>query len=321
VRHALADGQHAQEVLGLRRQALDAQQQRLPHRRRQRAAAVVAGGQQLLGEQRVALRARPQAVQQVARRRVPEDVGELLRELRAGEGPQLDPAGARVALQLGQQRSQRVAAVQLVRAVGGDDQHALVAQGGGEVGEERARGAVRPVEVLDNQQQAGRGGEAVQQVEEGLEQPGARGRGLVRRLPGRRGAREAGEEGPQGLAGRQGEVFEHRVAAPGERAQGADQRGEGELALTEVDAVATDHAHPVRAGEALELGDQPGLADPRLAGHEGQRGGSAARGGEGAAELGELRVPAYEPRAGDPCRHRGSIPPPRDAGRPGPFAS
>ena len=45
-------------------------------------------------------------------------------------GVQLDAAGARVALELGQQRPQRVAAVQLVRAVGGDHQHALAAQRG-----------------------------------------------------------------------------------------------------------------------------------------------------------------------------------------------
>ena len=58
-----ADGEHAQHLLGRRRESRSiAHHQRVAQRRRQRAAAVEAGREQLLGEQRVALAAREQAV-------------------------------------------------------------------------------------------------------------------------------------------------------------------------------------------------------------------------------------------------------------------
>ena len=119
-----AGGEQPQQLLGRTRQALDPQHQRVAQRRRQRAAAVEAGRQQLLGEQRVALRAREQPAEQVLARGAAEDVGELLGQLGARQRVQLDAAGAGVALELGQQRPQRVAAVQLVGPVAGDDQHA-----------------------------------------------------------------------------------------------------------------------------------------------------------------------------------------------------
>ena len=80
-----------------------------------------------------------------------EDVLQLLGELVARERHELDAARARPALELGQQRAQRVAAVQLVGAVGGDEQHALGAQAARQEGEEGARGGVGPVQVLDRQ--------------------------------------------------------------------------------------------------------------------------------------------------------------------------
>ena len=84
----------------------------------------------------------------------------------AGERVQLDAAGAGVALELGQQRAQRVAAVQLVRAVGGDDEHALAAQRAGEVDEEGARRAVGPVQVLDREQQPVLARQQLEQLEQ-----------------------------------------------------------------------------------------------------------------------------------------------------------
>ena len=113
---AAAGGEHAQRLLGVGGEPLDPQHQRVAQRRRERAAAVRARRQQLLGEQRVALAAREQPRDQVVSGRRAEDVGQLLRELLARERAQLDAPVAGVALELGQQRAQRVAAVQLVRA-------------------------------------------------------------------------------------------------------------------------------------------------------------------------------------------------------------
>ena len=63
-----------------------------------------------------------------------EDALELLAELLACERRQLDQPCARVAAELGQQRPQRMAAMQLVRAVGPDHEHALAAERACQVG-------------------------------------------------------------------------------------------------------------------------------------------------------------------------------------------
>ena len=195
----LAGREHAQQLLRVRGEPLDPQHQRVTQGRRERAAPVRPGREQLLGEQRVAFRAREQAPQQVAARRLAEDVRELLAQLVARERPQLDAAGARVALQLGEQRAQGMAAVQLVRPVGRHHQHALAAQRRSQVDEERPRGAVGPVQVLDRQQQPVLAREQLQQLQQTVEQPRLRG-GLVVRA--RLGAPEAGqdlrERGPRG---------------------------------------------------------------------------------------------------------------------------
>ena len=122
------------------------------------------------------------------------------RELLARERLQLDAAGARVALELGQQRAQRVAAVQLVRPVGGDHQHALAAQRAREVDEERARRAVGPVQVLDRQQQPVLAREQLQQLEQAVEQARLRGRLVVARAPPRARARGGSGRARRGRA-------------------------------------------------------------------------------------------------------------------------
>ena len=183
-------------------------------------------------------------------------------------GLELHAAGAGVALELGQQRAQRVAAVQLVRAVGRDDEHALAAQRGREVDEERARRAVGPVQVLDRQQQAVLAREQLEQLEQAVEQARLRGRLVVGAL---RAAPEPGEDLRERGAGGRRERGERRVAGAGERAQRADDRRVGQLALPQLDAVAADHAHAVVAGRAFELAQQARLADAGLAGDERER--------------------------------------------------
>ena len=187
---------------------LDAQHQRVAQRVGRRAAAVEPGGEQLLAVQRVAARARPQPLQQVGLGRRAEDVGELVGELLAGQRLERDAAGARVALDLGQQRAQRVAAVQLVGPVGADQEHALGHQAARQEGERRPRRAIGPVQVLDQQQHRALLAERVEQRQEALEQarlgavlapPGSRARARggaaprprapARSAPGRRSGR------------------------------------------------------------------------------------------------------------------------------------
>ena len=116
---------------------LDAHHERVAQARRQRAAAVEAGGEQLLGEQRVALAAGEQALDELVLRRRAEDVREQRRRAPSRvSGASSIRRAFGDALELGQQRAQRVAAVQLVGAVGRDDEHAL----GPQVAREERRG-------------------------------------------------------------------------------------------------------------------------------------------------------------------------------------
>ena len=138
-----------------------------------------------------------------------EQVVELLGELFARQRRQLDPAAARVALELGQQWSQRVPAMHLVWAVGGHDEHPLATQAAPKEYDECARGPVRPVQILDREQHGGVLAEAIQQPEQRLEQP------PLRRFvagPGRGAVREAWQQRRELGAHRRRQLVEHGVA-------------------------------------------------------------------------------------------------------------
>ena len=162
--------EQAQQLLAVGRQALDPEQERLPQARRQRGAGVDAGREELFGEQRVALAAPVHPVDHLPVGRGPEDVGELVGKLVTVEALELDPLGAGAALELGEQRAQRMSAVQLVGAVGGDDHRRLLRQAGLEEAQERPGRAVGPVDVLDPQEHRLLGAEARDQLEEGVEE-------------------------------------------------------------------------------------------------------------------------------------------------------
>jgi hypothetical protein len=99
-------------------------------------------------------------------------------------------------------------------------------------------------------------------------------------------------------------------------AQRADDRAEGQLAVAEVDAVAGEHARPLRPGAVGELGDQPRLADARLARDE-HDGGAPARGAlQRGAEAGELALAPDEVRTRDPLGQLARPPTARVYGRP-----
>ena len=120
-----------------------------------------------------------------------------LAELVAAERRERDPVHARVALELGQQRAQRVAAVELVEAVGQDDEHPLAAQRAGEEGDERAGRRVRPVQVLEREHHGRVAAEAVEEAEHGLEEAALRRAvgPLVRRRRAGQPREEAGQLG------------------------------------------------------------------------------------------------------------------------------
>ena len=303
---AATRGDHAQDLLGVLRERLDADHERVAQRRRQLAAAVEAGGQQLLGEERVALAARVHARDAPVVGGGAQDVLELLGQLGAREGHELDAPRARPALELGQQRAQRVAAVQLVGAVGGDEQDALGAQAARQEGEEGARGGVGPVQVLDRQQDGLVTAEQVEQRQQRLED--ARLRRLVavhdrRRRGGRELGEQAREPGPRGRA----ELVEHRVAVAREGSQGGDDGGVGELVIPEGDALSADDTGLGRERSALQLLEEPRLAYARFTRDEGERRPAGGSVGQRRFQLRELSAAADEPAARHARGHGSSI--------------
>ena len=241
-----AGRQHAHDLLRVVAEPLDPQRQRRGQARRHGAAAVEPGGEQLLGEQRVALAAGVQPLDQRRVGRRAEDARELLAQLVAGEPGEVDPQRPG-ALELGEQRPQRVAAVQLVGPVGRDHQQRLGAQRGGEEAQERARRGVRPVQVLDHQQDGRGARQPVEHGEQRLEHARLVAR-AAHALARRRRGRAAASPARRGSSS--GSSVEHRVAVAHERPQRGDERRVGQLALAQLDAVAAQHARAVRGGAA-----------------------------------------------------------------------
>ena len=283
----LPDGDEPEQLAGGVGQALDAQDQGVAQRVRGGAAAVEPGGQQLLAEQRIAGRARPEPVQQLGVRRRVEDVRQLLGQLLAAQRRERDAARAGMQLELGQQRAQRMAAQQLVGSIRAHDEHALLGQPARQERQRRARRAVGPMQVLDHQEHRSLTAERVEQRQQTFEQL---------RLIARVGAGSAGQQ-------RGDRVVQRRVGIPRQRAQRRHQRQVGQLALiAEVDAVTGQHERAAVARPGGQLGQQPRLADARLPGDERQRrppGGGIA---ERRLEVRQLRLATDKPGARD-ARH------------------
>ena len=171
---AAGRGHQPQGRLGLAGEDLDPAEQDVLEARGQAAPAAVAllaGGQQLLGKERVALGAAPDPLHQAVVRPGPEDAGQQVGHVDPVEAGQLQPVGPPAAVQLGQERPQRVAAVELVGAVGQDQQQARL-EVAVEEGQQVEGRAVGPVEVLDHHHGRGPVGQALQQGQQCLEQPG-----------------------------------------------------------------------------------------------------------------------------------------------------
>ncbi len=249
---------------------------------------------------------------QLRRRRRPADPGELGGHLGPAEAGQLEALDPAAAVQLGQERPQRVAAVQLVAAVGHHQQQPAPAQVADEEGEQVAGGAVGPVQVLHDQDGRALGAEALQQPQQQLEQPPLLrpGAGVAAEAgpvpgagPGRRSqlGQQAGQLHP-GLPGdHPGQLGLVQVAH--ERPQGLDQRGERHPLAAQLHAAAVQDGRPGGPGGGHHLADQPGLADPGLAAHHHRRRGAAGGPFAGRGQPGQLLGPADEGRAGERRRH------------------
>ena len=293
-------------------QRLQAQAQDVAQGGRQGAGCAAGGGKQLLDEERIALAARVQARDELRCGGAAEDPCDLRRELHRRERRELDALHQLAALRLGQERAQRMAAMQLVAAIGAYEQQALVVQPTEQRRHELERGAVGPVQVLDGEQHGRLGG---QPVEQGAQEPEQAGLGMrlagahvLRARASQRCRAQLGREPRQLVACPSEQLVEdRRIELAGEPPQRGGQRRVGQLARAEGHAVATQHARPALDGPALELAQQSRLADAGLAGHE--RGGRRAALGplECRLEPRELRGAADELGARDARGHTAII--------------
>ena len=183
-------------------------------------------------------------------------------------GLQLDALDALEPIQLRQERTQRVLAVQLVRAVGADDGEPLAAGRSQQEGEEVARRAIGPVQVLDDEHQRRLLAEPPEQGQQRLEQPR-----LGELVVGAAGAAGLGQQPAELRAARPGQLDELLGAELAlEVAQRSDDRRVGQLALAQLHAVAGEHARPGGAARSAHSAISRALADTGLAGHqEGRR--------------------------------------------------
>ena len=254
-----------------------------------------ASGQELLGVEGVALGALEQVLDELGGGRLTQNRLHLLRELGARERRQLEPAHSAHAREFGNEASQRMVPMHVLIAQGGQQQHARAPRRADEERQKVPSRAVSPVQVLDDEDQRPRGGQARQQCQHEREDPvltrvraiacvlGA-GRSQLGPQPGELGAIRAGES-----------VGQYRLAK-----RGAKRGHDGairQLTLGQLEALAHQHEPSLCGRPPFDLADQTALADAGVAGDEhdarlgGQRGqftlpADKTLAGHGAVQLG-----------------------------------
>ncbi len=293
------DRQDPQRALRRFRERVDAREHDVAQGLGQRVGAELLRREELLCEERVAVRAVERARNEIRLRNIAPDRGDQLRDLVAVEAGQIDARDRTRALELGEHRPQRVPPVQVIATERADDQHARVTQVAGEEHEEVTRGVIGPVQVLEEQQRRDAVAEANDRAEQVLEQRRPAVAGVVAAVvqlgekPGQRGFGVADDGG-----------LERGIEVPVRVAQRLHDRPEGQRPVHELHArargdQATGFPHP-----GGELGDEPGLADAGFAADQvGGRALFARRGLEGCDEHIELGLPADEPGARDARCH------------------
>ena len=164
-------GGDPQHLLRCRRPLLDTRQQHVGEAQRQRLA-VQPRREQFLGEERVALGTGHDVVDRRLGQACvgPGEPADERADRGIGQRCQFDALDSGKADELGEQRPQRVPAVQVVGAVGRDEGDGIVDETGQQVAQQVAAGPIGPVHVLQHDEQRLRRGELAEQRGDGLEQ-------------------------------------------------------------------------------------------------------------------------------------------------------
>jgi hypothetical protein len=207
---------------------------------------------------------------------------------------QVEATRSAATIQLRQERAQRMSPVELVGAVRGDEHDPLGSEVSHQEREQVARGAIRPVQVLEHEHQRAVVCHSSQQPEGKLEQASLSRRADRRRRPGCGSAQIGQQAGELRTAGRQELLAARVIQIAGVAPQRLDERAERQSTLLHVDTAADQggRAGPGRAGN--ELLGEPGLPDPRLATHHEQLGPACHRRLQPVLEPPQLLLAAHE---------------------------
>ena len=280
-----------------RLQALEVREQRVLEQPGELGLVAQRRGDQLLGEERVALRAGADRLDQLGAQRAVALAGDERRELVPRERSELHRERNPAAPQPGGQPVHRVVLAHRVLPPRRDDEHAAVVDGVRQEGEEVERRPVGPVQVLEHQHDRRGGAETLERRAHRLEQVQLR----RARVPVRgRGERRAGQQARQLLQPVEG----GRAAQRPER---LDEREVGQGGSDEVDAPSREHGRAAPARPLRQLAGQPRLADAGGAGDQCGRAVPGRRSVERLLEPRQLRRPADEPVAGGRHGHRGRL--------------
>ena len=236
------------------------------------------------------------------------DRAELLGRFAPVERHEREPLDATGPFELGQERQQRVAAMELVGAVREQEHHRDVAQVPDEEPEQVAGRAIGPVQVLDDEHDRRPSGQALEDPEEQLEQAAlarAVAQGTGRAPAGSGDGPEVGDQpGQLGATLAQNDVELLRVGPADEPAQGFGDRGVRHRTLAQVDAPAEQDDGALRLGDRGDLRDDPRLADAGLAGQERRAAATLVGRLQGRAQSADLAGSADRARGwrrGPPC--------------------
>ena len=283
----------AQELLGRFGEVRRAGEEDVTQRGGQLRPTVLAGrNEQLLAEERVAAGAGMDRLDERRVEVVAGDRAELLGRLAPVERREGEPLDAAGPFELGQERQQRVAAMELVGAVGEQEHHRDIAEVPDEEPEQVAGRAVGPVQVLDDEHDRRPRRQPLEDSEQQLEQA-ALARAIAQAASGAAtGTGDGPEVGDQPGQLRAALPQDHLellgVGTADEPTQGFGDRSVRHRTLAEVDAAAEQDDGALRLGDRGELGDEPRLADAGLTGQERRAAAALVGSLEGRAQSVEL---------------------------------
>ena len=269
----------------------------------------IGGGDELLREERVAIGPSGDRVEQGGRHRRAEDPGQEVGQLVSLEPHEVEAVHPGLPFRFGQPGGQGMTAMELIGAKRPDDAQAFDTHVPPQERQQVAGRSVRPVEVLDDEEDGPTGREPREQRQHPLEDPDLKpvGPGMARRgravVAGDRGLQLGDESGEHGERRTRGGRDRVRVHLTGQGSKHLHDRAEREGVVAEGHGPALEDEPVVVTQACRGLGNEAALADSRLAADEHDRRSGCLRGPGRREERSEFVGSADEHRAAQAAGH------------------